>query len=240
MLFRTSLLGLTFAGLMAAPAMATVLTTSQSAFLAGTAGLPVQNTTGFPGFDPTAFAIQTTGAIPLTGGGSIGLSNAAQVTQGPSGFGVFPYDFADGFTGVIFIPNDANGNDVSSEVISTGGLSALGFEVAPFGDAAGSPYAGYSGGPYTVTVTTNTGLSASVALPGGMSDGLTQSQFFGFYGGGVSSLAVTVTSATAGTSDPNGLGFGNFVDVPGPGSSALLLGAAWTVLSRVRRRRVAT
>ena len=239
MVLRTHLLGLALAGLTAAPAMATVLTTSQSAFLAGTAGLPVQSTTGFPGFDPNAYLIATTTAIPLTGGGSLGLSNAAQVTLGPSGFGVFPYDFADGFTGEIFIPNDANGNDVSSEVIATGGLSALGFEVAPFGDAAGSPYNGFRGGPYTVTVATNTGLTASVALPGGMSDGLTQSQFFGFYGGGVSSVSVTVTSATPGTSDPNGLGFGNFVDVPGPASSALLLGAGLTVLSRLRQRRAA-
>ena len=233
------LLAAPLATLAAPAALATTLTTSLATFQAGTAGLPVSSTTTFPSFDPNALSI-TTNAIPITGG-SLGLSNTALVTQGFSEFGQFPYDFTDGFSGEIFIPNDANGNNLSSETIAIGsGISALGFEVAPYGDAQPSVYTGAKGGPYTVTVTTNTGLSASAALPGGNTNtDLTASQFFGFYGGGVSSLTIAVTSATVSTTDPNGLAFGNFVAVPGPASSALLLGGALTVAARARRRSLA-
>ncbi len=237
MVSKTLLLAATIA-LTAPAAMAGTLTTSLATFQASTAGQPVVSTTTFPGFDPTALSV-TTNAIPLPGG-SLGLSNTAAVTQAMNTpYGYFPYALPDGFTGELFVPNDANGSDVSSETITiSNGISALGFEVAPYGDAVGAPYSGAKGGPYTVTVTLDNGQSAAVSLPGGsFSTGVTASQFFGFTGGGVNALTITVTSATAGTGDPNGLAFGNFVSVPEPATAALLLGGI--VLTAARRRQAA-
>lgn len=238
MVSKTLLLAATIA--LAAPAaMAGTLTTSLATFQASTAGQPVVGTATFPGFDPTALSV-TTNAIPLSGG-SLGLSNTALVTQGANTlYGQFPYALSDGFTGELFVPNDANGNDVSSETITiSNGISALGFEVAAYGDASASPYNGDKGGPYTVTVTLDNGQSAAVSLPGGNANtGVTPAQFFGFTGGGVNTLTITVTSATAGTGDPNGLAFGNFVSVPEPATAALLLGGIGMVAARLRRRPV--
>jgi len=67
-------------------------------------------------------------------------------------------------------------------------------------------------------------------LPGGnFNTGTTTPGFFGFYGGGVSSLTIT-------TSDPNGFAFGNFVDVPEPASLVLLLAGLVAMAGSVLRR----
>ena len=206
----------------ALPASATTLVTSRAAFQAGASGT-ITSTPNAGSYDLTQLLLPTTSTIALGDSTSLGLSTPAQVTAGQNGF---PYEFADGFAGEIFVPQDASGNQVSSVTIALGGgISALGFEVAPFSNAAAAPNFGVVGGPYSIKVTLATGQSSTVVLPGGNdSTGTTISQFFGFYGGGVSSLTIS-------TSDTNGLGFGNFVDVPEPASVAVLLvglaGLAW-------------
>ncbi len=209
----------------ASSATATTLVTSLAAFQAGAAG--AVTSTPSPGtYDLTQLILPTTSTIALGDGTSLGLSTPAQVTMPQNGF---PFLLADGFGGEVFIPQDASGTQVTTLTIALGGgISALGFEAAPFSDAVGAPYAsGAKGGPFTVTVTLATGQTTSASLPGGI-DGVTASQFFGFYGGGVSSLTIS-------TSDPNGFGFGNFVDVPEPASAAVLL-VGLAGMARTRRR----
>ena len=209
-----------------APASATTLVTSFAAFQSGASG--TITTTPNPGtYDLSQLFLPTTSSIALGDGTSIGLSTPAQVTAGQNGF---PYLFADGFAGEIFVPQDAAGNQVSGVTISLGGgISALGFEVAPFSSATAAPNFGVVGGPYSIKVTLSNGQSSTVTLPGGDDNtGTTIAQFFGFYGGGVSSLTIS-------TSDTNGLGFANFVDVPEPASAAVLL-VGLAGLARARRR----
>lgn len=209
----------------ALPASATTLVTSLAAFNAGATG-KITSTVNPGNYDLTQLFLPTTSTIALGDGTSLGLSMPAQVTAAQNGF---PYTFADGFTGEIFVPQDTNGNQVSTITFTLGGgISALGFEVAPFSSAAAAPNFGVPGGPYTVTVTLATGQTTTTTLGGGNPSGITVSQFFGFYGGGVSSLTIK-------TSDPNGLGFGNFVDVPEPASAAVLL-VGLVSLVRARRR----
>lgn len=225
MTLKTALLASAFAA-WASAASATTLVTSLSAFQAGATGA-ITSTPNPGSYDLTQLFLPTTSSIALGDGTTIGLSTPVQVTQPQNGF---PYLFADGFAGEVFIPQDANGNQISSVTISLGGgISAFGFELAPFSSAQGAPYAGVRGGPYTVTVTLGSGQTSSVSLAGGNDlTGTTASQFFGFYGGGVSSLTIS-------TSDTGGLGFGNFVDVPEPASMAVLLvGVAGLVRSRRR------
>jgi hypothetical protein len=196
------------------PASATTLVSSLAAFQTGATG--VITSTPNPGnYDLGQLFLPTTSTIALGDGTSVGLSTAAQVTASQNGF---PYLLADGFAGEIFVPQDASGNQVSRVTITLGGgISAFGFEVAPFSSATAAPNFGVAGGPYSVTVTLATGQSSTVQLGGGNDNtGTTVSQFFGFYGGGVSSLTIS-------TSDTNGLGFGNFVDVPEPGAATVLL-----------------
>lgn len=208
-----------------APASATTLVTSLAAFQAGAAGAITR--TANPGsYDLTQFILPTTTTIALNDGARLDLSTAAQVAAPQNGF---PYLLADGFSGALFIPTDALGNQVGSETIRFGaGVSALGFEIAPFSAATGFPATGFPGGPYNVTVTLANGQTSTVSLPGGSFDtGTTLSQFFGFYGGGVTSLTIS-------TSDPNGFAFGNFVDVPEPASATLLLVGVAGLLARRR------
>ncbi len=207
-------------------ASATTLVTTLAAFQAGATGT-ITSTPNPGNYDLSGLFLPNTTTIALGDGTSLGLSTPAQVTTGQNGY---PYTFADGFSGEIFTPQDASGNQVSTVTITLGGgISALGFELAPFSSAMGAPYAGVAGGPYTVTFKLATGQTQSVTLAGGNDNtGSTGSQFFGFYGGGVSSLTIS-------TSDPGGLGFGNFVDVPEPASAAVLL-MGLVGLARTRRR----
>ena len=223
MTLKTALLASAVAA-WASSASATTLVTSLAAFQAGATGT-ITSTPNPGNYDLSGSYLPTTSSIALGDGTTIGLSTPVEVNVPQNNF---PYLFADGFSGEVFIPQDASGTQVSTITLSLGGgISALGFEVAPFGNAADAPYAGAAGGPYTVTFTLATGQTQSVSLPGGI-NGSTVSQFFGFYGGGVSSLTIS-------TSDPSGLGFGNFVDVPEPASAAVLL-MGLVGLARTRRR----
>lgn len=225
MTLKTALLASAFAA-WATSASATTLVTSLAAFKAGAAG--VVTSTPNPGsYDLSQLFLPITTTIALGNGATVGLSTPAQVTTPQNGF---PYLFADGFAGEVFVPQDANGNQVSSLTLSLGGgINAFGFELAPFSSAQAAPNFGVRGGPYSVTVTLATGQTASVSLAGGNDNtGTTSPQFFGFYGGGVSSL-------TIGTTDAGGFGFGNFVNVPEPASAAVLL-VGLTGLARIRRR----
>ena len=209
-------------------AMATTLTTSLAAFQAGVGGAPITGTPNPGAFDLTGLFLPTTGSIALNDGQTLTLSTTAQVTAPQNGF---PYLLGGGFAGELFVPVDANGNNLSSETITFGGgLNAIGFTVAPYGSASGAPNFGVAGGPYTITVTLAGGGSQAVTLPGGTDNtGTTTPAFFGAFGGGLTALTIT-------TSDPSGLAFGNFVDVPAPASSALLLGGILTLAARRRRQ----
>lgn len=206
---RIALLGLALAGGLAATgAVAAPTLTGSYAAWSAAVGRSVTSTPATGLFDPFALTLPTTASVPLGDGQVLGLSNTAQVTQPQNGF---PYLLSDGFGGDLLIPVDALGNQVKSETITprSGSLSALGFEIVPFSSVVG--------GPYTVAVTLAGGQVLSATAPGGsFNTGTTTPEFFGFYGGPVASLTIT-------TSDPNGFAFGNFVDVPEPGSTVLLL-----------------
>ena len=214
----------------AVPASATTLVTSLSAFRASAAGAVTATPNPGP-YDLGQLDLPTTTTLALGDGSSLGLSAPAQVTQGGLSF---PFTFSSGFAGEVFVPQNASGDQVSSITLTLGsGITALGFEIAPFSNAVGAPNFGVPGGPFSVTVTLSDGQTATTSLAGGSLDtGITPSQFFGFTGGGVSTLTIS-------TSDRSGLGFGNFVDVatavPEPASAALLLGGlAATVRGRRR------
>ena len=185
---------------------AVTLTTSFSGFAAAAGTAPLINTQTTGLFDPFALNLPTTSAIPLADGFTIGLSSAAQVTQPQNGY---PYLLSDGFSGDLFIPQDSMGNQISTETLYTSDAAALGFEVVPFSSGIG--------GPYDVTVTLGTGESATVSLPGGdFNTGETTPAFFSYFGGPETSLTIT-------TSDPNGVAFGNFYEVPEPASVIFVL-----------------
>ena len=215
--------------LLAAPASATTLVTSLAAFQAG-AGGTVSSTPNPGPFDLGQLDLPLTSTIKLNSGATLGLSAIAQVTAPQNGF---PYLLNSGFGGELFIPQDSQGNPVTSETITFGSaVSALGFEIAPFSSATAVPFTGFPGGPFNVTITLATGQTSTVSLPGGnFNTGKTTSRFVGFTGGGVSSVTISTT-------DPNGLAFGNFVDVstsvPEPASAALLLAGIAGLLMRRR------
>lgn len=180
--------------------------------------------TGITNADPFALSLPTTRVVPLADGLTVGLSTSAQVAQPLNGSGGFPYLLPDRGTPDLLIPVDASGDQVQSETLTPGtsSISALGFEVVPFSSSLN--------GLYTVTVQLAGGQVSTVSLPGGdFNTGTTSPGFFGYYGGGVSSLTIT-------TSDPNGFAFGNFVDVPEPASLALLLTGVVSMAGSARRR----
>ena len=212
-------------------ASAATLTNSFAAWQAGVAGAVVDTTvsTGITNANPFALSLPTTNVVPLADGLTVGLSALAQVTQPLNGSGGFPYRLAGGGTPDLLIPVDASGNQLQAETLTpgAGSIGALGFEVVPFSSSLN--------GPYTITVQLAGGQASTVSLPGGdFNTGTTTPGFFGFYGGGVSSLTIT-------TSDPNGFAFGSFVDVaavgvPEPASLALLLTGVIGVAGQARRR----
>ncbi len=207
-------------------ASAATLTNSFATWQAGVAGAAVDATagTGISNANPFALNLPTTNVVPLADGLTVGLSALAQVTQPPNGSGGFPYLLPDSSTPDLLIPVNASGNQLQSETLTpgTGSISALGFDVVPFSSNLN--------GPYTITVQLAGGQTSTVSLPGGnFNTGTTTPGFFGFYGGGVSSLTIT-------TSDPNGFAFGNFVDVPEPASLVLLLAGLVAMAGSVLRR----
>lgn len=207
-------------------ASATTLTTSLAAWQAGVGAAAVTTTQLTGLFDPTALILPTVTSIPLANGASLPVSQPVQIVQTPSGGGGFPYALSDGFVGDLFIPQDALGNQLKSDTITTTGVQALGFEVAPFSSTLG--------GPYTITLTGSNGQSISATAPGGsFSTGASTPVFLGFFGGGETSVTLSIT-------DPNGLAFGNIrtvgaAAVPEPASLALL--ASCTLALGAFRRR---
>ena len=140
------------------------------------------------------------------------------MTQPQNGY---PYLLSDGFSGDLFIPQDSMGNQISTETLYTSGAGALGFEVVPFSSNIG--------GPFNITVTLGTGQSTTVSLPGAdFNTGETAPAFIGYFGGPETSLTITTT-------DPNGLAFGNFYEVPEPASLVLVL-AGVGLVAGLRRR----
>lgn len=200
---------------------AATLTTSYSAWQAGVAGLPVTSTSNTGLFDPFALNLPTTTSIPLADGNVLQLGTTAQVTQPQNGY---PYLLPDGSTPDLFIPVDSNGNQLKTETLTIpSSLSALGFSFVPFSSS--------QNGPYSFSIQLSDGETASASLPGGnLNTGTTVPGFVGFFGGGITSLTIT-------TSDPNGLAFGAFVDVPEPATALLLVGPAVAVARRRRRGR---
>lgn len=95
----------------------------------------------------------------------------------------------------------------NSETISfTSSVRALGFDVSP-----DFPLQGPFGDSFTVTLSDGTTATYSGTYSGGAT------QFIGYYGGpGITSITVT-------SSNTPDFAFGNFVDVPEPGSVALLI-----------------
>ena len=229
MLVRPSIFAAALAAglsIMSVDAPAATLTNNFAAWHAGVgrAAVDVTTTIGITNADPFALNLPTTNVVPLADGLTVGLSASAQVTQPPNGSGSFPYLLPGSGTPDLLIPVDASGNQVLSETLTpgTGSISALGFEVVPFSSSLN--------GPYTITVQLAGGQVSTVSLPGGdLNTGTTIPGFFGYYGGGVSSLTIT-------TSDPSGFAFGNFVDVPEPASLALLLTGAVIMAGSARRR----
>ena len=225
--------GLSIAGMQASAA---TLTNSFAGWQAGVAGAAVDTTVSTGLANPLALPLPTTSVVPLADGLTVGLSALAQVTQPQN---VFPYLLPGGSTPDLLIPVDASGNQLQSETLTlgTGSISALGFDVVPFSSSLD--------GPYTITVQlaggqASTASTSTVSLPGAdFNTGTTTPGFFGFYGGGVSSLTIT-------TSDPNGFAFGDFVDVPAvgvptvgvpePASLALLLTGVIGMAGQARRR----
>ena len=192
---------------------AATLTTSESAWLAGVGGATVTNTQTIDGVDNSTFFLPTVTSITLDDGQTIGLSTGSQVTP-PNGF---PYALSDGYAGDLLVP--VTGTSIT--LTPSQNINALGFEVVP--------YSANFFGPFDVTVTLATGQTSTVSLPGGdLNTGMTDPQFFGFYGGPIASLTISTT-------DPNGIGFGNFVDVPEPASIALML-TGIGLMAGVRRR----
>ncbi len=224
MSIRTALLGTAFAAGFSVWGMgagAATLTSSFAAWQAGVGGASVTNTVYTGLFDPFAIDLPTTSTVPLNDGQTVQLSNVAQVTEPQNGY---PFLLSDGFPGDLLIPQDAAGNQVTSETITptSGSLSAFGFEVVPFSSNLG--------GPYSIFVTLEDGQTLSVSAPGGdFNTGTTTPFFFGYYGGPVASLTIT-------TNDPNGFAFGNFVDVPEPASMALLTAGLLGMACFSRRR----
>jgi len=210
MLVRTLLLGATLAAgsLAAGPAAAApVLTSSFAAWQAAVGQGHVVTTSNTGLFDPFALVLPTTSSVPLAGGKAVRLSTPAQVTKPQNGF---PYLLPDGSTPDLFIPVDANGNQVTAETLTPGGMDAFGFSVVPFSSS--------QGGPFSVMVTLAGGQTLSASLPGGsFGTGTTTPAFFGYYGGPVPSLTLTTT-------DANGFAFGAFTEVPEPASLLLLAG----------------
>ena len=204
--------------LISTASVATTLTDSLAVWRAGVGAASVTSTATTGLFDPSALDLPTASTIPLGDGSSLGVSIIVQVQQPQSGF---PYLLADGFSGDLFMPQDALGNGVQTETITPrAGITALGFEVLPFSSSLG--------GPYTVTVLA-AGQTLSASLPGGdFNSGTSMSAFFGYFGGAVGSFTLTTT-------DPNGFAIGDFVDVPEPASLVLLgLGAAGLIGFRRR------
>ena len=187
---------------------AVTLTTSEAAFFASGAVTPFAQT--IDGVDNTTFTLPTVSSVTL-GGQTIGLSPTATVTP-PN---AFPFTLSNGFTGDLLVPS--SGSAITFALPA--GLTALAFDVAPFSSSLL--------GPFTVSVSLSAGNMASVSLPGGdFGSGMTDSAFFGFYGGPITSLTISST-------DPNG--FGVAFDVPEPGSIALMLTGVG-LLAGLRRR----
>lgn len=224
MLVRSLFLGATLAVCFLAsnPAAAEVLTSSFAAWQAAAGQGRIVTTANTGLFNPLALVLPTTSSVPLADGSVVGLSTPAQVTQPENGF---PYLLAGGGTPDLFIPVNAGGTQVTTEILTPGGLTAFGFSVVPFSSSLG--------GPFTITVRTSGGQSLSASLPGGnLNTGTTTPAFFGYYGGPVSSLTLTTT-------DSNGFAFGNFTEVSAavPEPASLLLLAGMTGLLGVGRRR---
>jgi hypothetical protein len=202
----------------AAPAHATLLTTSFATFSAALAGQTVTETqtTGL-------YGATSVSAIPLADG-TVGILPAVDPAQPFSGFGGF---FGDPNYAVDLFPTSIY---VTSETLTLpGSISAFGFYVAPV-----------LGTGDTITVTLSNGQTAQVTIPGlDPNTFVAPTQFFGFAGGNVSSITITSAAACTATQGGADCGFviGDFFDVPEPASLGLFATALLAGAAAVQRRR---
>lgn len=207
-MFRSALLAAVFAA-GSGGAHAATLTTTLSTWLAGAGPFVVSD--GIGGADG-----DTLSAVHLTSGTTLGASPAVTKDNLTDDAPLAP--LADGYAGDVLL---SNGSTLTLTVPS--GLSGFAFGVV----TGSSNFFGPSS--YTTTVTLSDGTSASAAIPTfDPSVGTSAVQFFGYYGGGETS--VTISSA-----DPNGFTVVELREVPEP-AAALTFALGLTAIAALRRR----
>jgi hypothetical protein len=221
--------GTVLAGLLVSVAtQAAVLTGSAAAWITAVGGNYTNTTnTGIPDGN-------TITSVLLADGTTLGLANSNDLLL-HAGQPDYIFNLTDGYTGDVVDTNTTNTETISIP----GGMSALGMEILP-----DIPFVSDSNITETITATLSDGTSQQFVdtydYSGGILVGGTeQTQFVGFYGGGETSMTITMTDGLPINPQTNqqAFGFGNFVDVPEPMSLSLLLsGLVGLPFARARAR----
>jgi hypothetical protein len=180
---------------LASPSRAGTLTTSSAAFAAGLNG-HVNSVTSVGVTDETNVI-----NVPLSDGGALVFDPAVEKDTVSDPFGSLP-PFADGYTGDVFLAN------TPSVTITLPG-DALGFEVYTLS----TDFTGVTS--YTTFASSSDGQVVSAALPTYDPSVGAVGQFFGYFGGGATSITISST-------DPNLFAIAEIVDAPEPASVAAL------------------